>query len=53
MTTLAIAAQKHHKETNPLMVSHINNGVTTRFTTPSPESARWLDASSAPHTAIT
>ena len=40
MTMLTIAAQKHHSETNPLMVSHINSGVTTRFMAPSAANAR-------------
>ena len=29
------AAQKHHSETKPLMVSHMSNGTTTRFNAPS------------------
>lgn len=40
MTTLAIAAQKHHNETNPLTVSHINSGVTMKFTPPNAGS--WI-----------
>ena len=40
ITTLTIAAQKHHNEMNPLTVSHMRIGTATRFNTPSTEMSR-------------
>ena len=40
ITTLTIAAQKHHSETNPLTVIHINTGTATKFMSPSSARSR-------------
>ena len=40
ITTLTIAAQKHHNEMNPLTVNHISTGTATRLSKPSAAMSR-------------